>query len=217
MTTTSTDIELNQIKAAYIQHKDLSVAASILYNAYMDDSAFQEIFQADLDGYESRLRSAIREELNIIWQGQQPIIGLFDEHRLLAVACLVDSSSSFCQQRQWHWRLKMLLTAGRFSTEHFLDKEQKVRGAIDAKIYFLLSFIAVHPHYQSMGLGEMLMSAVDSVLNEASDKEGIAVLVTTPKYQQLFKHSHYQELRELAFDNFSAPIMFKSRDKVELE
>ena len=64
------DIESNEavlapsadtVKAIYLGVDDLKIAASILYNAYVDDPLFLEIFQAEKEGYESRLRSAIRE------------------------------------------------------------------------------------------------------------------------------------------------------------
>lgn len=58
---------LEAIKAIYLGVDDLKVAASILFNAYVDDPLFSDIFQAEKEGYESRLRSAIREELNAFW------------------------------------------------------------------------------------------------------------------------------------------------------
>ena len=42
------------VKAIYLSVDDLKVAASILYNAYVDDPLFIDIFQAEKEGYESR-------------------------------------------------------------------------------------------------------------------------------------------------------------------
>ena len=56
-----------EIKAIHLSVDDLKIAASILFNAYVDDPLFVDIFQAEKEGYESRLRSAIREELNAFW------------------------------------------------------------------------------------------------------------------------------------------------------
>ena len=66
-----------EIKAIHLSVDDLKIAASILFNAYVDDPLFVDIFQAEKEGYESRLRSAIREELNAFWVAEQPMIGLF--------------------------------------------------------------------------------------------------------------------------------------------
>ena len=91
MVQADTSPQLDSVRAAYLSAEDLKVAASIIYNAYHDDPIFLEIFQSEREGYESRLRSAIREELTAFWEADQPIIGLFDEGRLLAVACLINS------------------------------------------------------------------------------------------------------------------------------
>ena len=149
--------DMDNIKAIYLAAEDLKIAASILYQAYHDDPLFMDIFQVNKEGYESRLRSAIREELNAFWQARQPMIGLFDNNRLLAVACLIGPDAEFGPSRFWHWRLKMLLTAGYFGTKQMVDKEQKVREHIPAQRYHMLSFIGVHPDYQHYGLGHVLM------------------------------------------------------------
>ena len=119
-----------EIKAIHLSVDDLKIAASILFNAYVDDPLFVDIFQAEKEGYESRLRSAIREELNAFWVAEQPMIGLFHESRLLSVACLTGPDAAFGAGRYWHWRLRMLLTAGLFGTKQMLEKEEKVRNLV---------------------------------------------------------------------------------------
>eukprot|EP01026_Neomeris_dumetosa_P012316 TRINITY_DN14301_c1_g1_i11.p1 TRINITY_DN14301_c1_g1~~TRINITY_DN14301_c1_g1_i11.p1 ORF type:complete len:161 (-),score=9.87 TRINITY_DN14301_c1_g1_i11:50-532(-) len=138
----------DNVKAIYLTAEDLKIAGSILYLAYHDDPLFVDIFQAEKEGYESRLRSAIREELNAFWIARQPMIGLFEGERLLAVACLISPNSAFGPGRFWHWRLKMLLTAGFFGTKQMVDKEQKVREHMPVENFHMLSFIGVHPDHQ---------------------------------------------------------------------
>ena len=79
--------DMDNIKAIYLAAEDLKIAASILYQAYHDDPLFMDIFQYNKEGYESRLRSAIREELNAFWQARQPMIGLFDGTRTGVLKC----------------------------------------------------------------------------------------------------------------------------------
>lgn len=200
-----------QVKASYLTAEDLKVAASILYNAYFDDPLFVDIFEAEREGYENRLRSAIREELHAFWIGKQPIIGLFDEKRLIAVACLIAPDAAFGAGRYWHWRLKMLLTAGFFGTKQMIDKEEKVRSCMPAENYHMLSFIGVHPDYQDQGLGHVLMSAIDSVMLEEPKSQGVGVFVTLPKCLSFFKGGHYEHIQELTFSHITGYIMFRSR------
>ena len=140
-------LELERLKAMLLSADELKLAASLLYQSYYDDPLFMEIFRADKADYEQRLRAAIREELNTFWQAQQPMIGLFNGEQLLGVACVITPDSGIGAGRLWHWRLKMLLTAGYVSTKQLLDKEQKIHAAMPADRYHMLAFLARNPSY----------------------------------------------------------------------
>ena len=104
--------QLNHLQVRELEGPELKVAASILYQSYHDDPLFMTIFQAEKADYEKKLRAAIREELSAFWQSGQSMLGLFQAEQLVGVACLVKASSGLGGHRFWHWRLKMLLTAG---------------------------------------------------------------------------------------------------------
>jgi ribosomal protein S18 acetylase RimI-like enzyme len=203
--------ENSNIKAVFLSAEDLKIAASILYLAYHDDPLFMDIFQIEKEGYESRLRSAIREELNAFWQAKQPMIGLFDEERLLAVACLTLPNTAFAPGRFWHWRLKMLLTAGFFGTQQMMEKEQKVRERMPVEHFHMLSLIGVHPGQQHHGLGHMLMSAVDGVMLEDTSSQGVGTYVTLKKCLSFFADGNYQLVEELQVGKITGHIMFRHR------
>ena len=205
----------SDIKAIYLTAEDLKIAGSILYQAYFDDPLFVDIFQSEKEGYESRLRSAIREELNAFWISRQPMIGLFEGERLLAVACLISPNSAFGPGRFWHWRLKMLLTAGFFGTKQMVEKEQKVREHMPAETFHMLSFIGVHPDHQHRGLGHILMSAIDSVMLEEPDSQGVGVYVTLPKCLSFFEHGDYKLIEDLEVGHITGQIMFRQRPVVQ--
>ena len=204
----NTLLDKDGLKAIYLTQDDLKVAASILYNAYFDDPLFIDIFQAEKEGYENRLRSAIREELNAFWIAKQPIIGLFDENRLLAVSCLTGTDAAFGAGRYWHWRLKMLLTAGLFGTRQMVEKEEKVRASVPAQDFHMISFIAVHPDYQHQGLGHVLLGAIDSIMQEDEKSQGVAVLITRDKQKHLFEDGRYEMVGELEVGHIQGSVMF---------
>ena len=199
------------VKAIYLGVDDLKIAASILYNAYVDDPLFLEIFQAEKEGYESRLRSAIREALNAFWVAEQPMIGLFDAERLIAVACLTAPDAAFGAGRYWHWRLRMLLTAGLFGTKQMLEKEEKVRTLVPAENFHMLSFIAVHPDYQDHGLGHILLGAIDSVVEEDAKSAGVAVFVTIEKHKSFFGDDRYSVVGDLSLSHVKGSVMFRAK------
>lgn len=199
----------DSVKAVYLCADDLSVAGSILYNAYFDDPLFCDIFQQEKEGYEHRLRSAIREELSAFWDADQPMIGLFDDDRLLALVCLTDPNKPDLHSKYWHWRLKMLLTAGLFGTRQMVEKEEKVKASIPASHYHMISFIAVHPDYQHHGLGHVLMGAVDTLLMENDKSEGVGVFVTVPKCLAFFEDGHYSQIEEIEIGHITGQVMFR--------
>jgi len=205
------DFEPAQLNAALLGGEDLKLAASLLYQSYHDDPLFMEIFRAGAPDYEARLRSAIREELSTFWQAGQPIIGLFYHEQLLGVACVVGPDSGIGSSRLWHWRLKMLLTAGYVSTRQLLSKEEKIHAAMPAKRYHMLAFIAVAPKYQHAGLGHYLIHAVDALVDEDPASAGIGVFVTLEKYQRFFTDDHYYRVSDLVFGSVSGTLMFRPR------
>ncbi|GAA0365544.1 GNAT family N-acetyltransferase [Bowmanella denitrificans] len=201
----------DKVKAVFLAAEDLKIAASILYQAYHDDPLFMNIFQADKEGYEERLRAAIREELHTFWIAKQPMVGLFEGERLLAVACLIQPNASLGPNRFWHWRLKMLLTAGFLGTRQMVEKEQKVREQVPAGRYHMLSFIGVHPDHQHRGLGHVLMGAIDTLMDEDRSSEGVAVFVTLPKCLGFFEDGDYGLVKELQVGRIAGHLMFRRK------
>ncbi len=204
-------LELERLKAVLLSADELKLAASLLYQSYFDDPLFMEIFRADKADYEQRLRAAIREELTTFWQAGQPMIGLFNGEQLFGVACVINPDSGIGASRLWHWRLKMLLTAGYVSTRQLLEKEQKIHAAMPAEHYHMLAFIAVAPRHQHLGLGHYLIHAVDSLVDKDPRSAGIGVFVTLEKYKAFFAGDHYQPVTELAFNTVSGTLMFRPR------
>lgn len=200
------------IKAAYLSAEDLKLAASLLYQAYHDDPVFLEIFSAEKSDYEQRLRASIREELGAFWQAKQPMIGLYLGETMVGVACLNNPEEGVTSERFWHWRLKMLLGAGYFSTKQMIEKEKVVLAAVPLKKFHMLSFIAIHPLHQHHGFGHYLMAAVSTILTEHKDSEGVAVYATSKKYKAFFNNVNYQFIKEVEVGNVSGSLMVYYRE-----
>lgn len=195
----------------YLASEDIRLAASLLFQAYRDDPLFRSIFNAEKDGYEQRLRAAIREELFAFWHSQQPMFGFYHNETLEGVVCLTRPGDNFGPGRFWHWRLKMLLTAGYVSTKQMVEKERLITEAMPKENYHMLAFIAVHPRYQQQGLGDLLVAAVDTELEQHSDSEGVAVFVTRPEYERFFEQRDYKVIEEIQVDEIAGKLMFRAR------
>ena len=201
------------IRATYLSTHELKLAASLLYQAYHDDPVFLEIFNSDKEDYEQRLRGAIREELNAFWQAKQPMVGLYLGETMVGVACINSPDETLATDRFWHWRLKMLLNAGYFSTKQMMQKEQTVLAAVPLNVFHFLSFIAIHPLHQQHGFGHYLMAAVNTVLDEHPDSEGVAVYATSGKFKEFFQHVDYQTVEDVTVGNVCGSVMVHYRNK----
>lgn len=200
-----------EIRASYLVAEDLKLAASLLYQAYHDDPVFLEIFNGDKEDYEQRLRASIREELGVFWQAKQPMVGLYLGEAMVGVACLNSPDEGVGFERFWHWRLKMLLSAGYFSTKQMMEKEKIIMSAVPLKRFHMLSFIAIHPLHQHHGFGHYLMAAVNTVLEEHPDSEGVAVYATNDKYRAFFNDVDYEFIEEVKVGNVSGALMLHYR------
>lgn len=201
------------IRATYLSAEELKLAASLLFQAYHDDPVFLDIFNSEKEGYEQRLRASIREELSAFWQAKQPMVGIYLGESMVGVACLNSPDDSVASERFWHWRLKMLLTAGYFSTKQMIEKEEKVVSAVPLKKFHMLSFIAIHPLHQHHGLGHYLMEAVNTVLEEHDESEGVAVYATSGKFRSFFEDSNYQFIKDVTVGKVSGALMVRYRDE----
>ena len=201
----------------YLASEDIRVAASLLFQAYQSDPIFQHVFQHEKDGYDQRLRAAIREELMLFWQNEQPMFGVFEQDTLEGVVCLTRPGEHFKGDRVWHWRLKMLLTAGYVSTKQMLEEERLISEAIPAQNYHMVVFIAVQPRYQQRGLGDRLVQAVQEELRAHPEAEGVAVFLTKPEYERFFGARGYQPLAEIDQGNIRGKLLYLDRQSLALE
>ncbi len=200
---------LDEYRAVYLTAEDLRLAASILYNAYHDDPFFVDaLSSSDKFAYEQKLRAAIREELNTLWQQKQALIGLFDGTHLVGVACVVTQEVPLGEGRYWHWRLKMLLGTGWQSTQAMMKKESTILELLPNQRCGVLQFIALAPNEQGKGLGHQLVQAAVSWCDEQPNLEGIGVFTTQEAHTHLFKQHDFVSLGELVIGSVTGQLLF---------
>lgn len=200
---------LGECRAVYLTAEDLRLAASILYNAYHNDAFFADaLSSADKFTYEQKLRAAIREELNTLWQQKQALIGLFDGSHLVGVACVVTQDVPLGEGRYWHWRLKMLLGTGWQSTQAMIKKEATILELLPSQRCGILQFIAVAPNEQGKGLGHQLVQAVVSWCDEQPNLDGIGVFTTQDVHTHLFNQYGFVSLGALTIGSVAGQLLF---------
>ncbi|QYJ77829.1 GNAT family N-acetyltransferase [Shewanella acanthi] len=200
---------LDEYRAVYLTAEDLRIAASILYNAYHDDPFFVNAFSAsDKAAYEQKLRAAIREELNTLWQEKQALIGLFEQERLVGLACVITQEIPLGEARFWHWRLKMLLGTGWQSTQALIHKESKIVELLPSNHCAILQFIALAPTEQHKGLGHQLVQAVVSWCDEQPDLDGVGVFSAKESHTHLFTQHDFVSLGELEIGSVAGQLLF---------
>ncbi|MCL1048518.1 GNAT family N-acetyltransferase [Shewanella abyssi] len=196
-------------RAVYLTAEDLRIAASILYNAYHDDPFFIDaLYHDDKVQYEQKLRGAIREELNELWQQEQGLIGIFVGERLIGVACIATQQVPLGEARYWHWRLKMLVSAGWQSTQAWIKKEHQIIEHLPSNNCGILQFIAISTNEQGKGYGSQLVKTVLSWCDEQPELDGVGVFVSNPANIVLFSNHGFDKLEDLEIGNVTGELMF---------
>ncbi|WP_377111475.1 GNAT family N-acetyltransferase [Pseudoalteromonas sp. M58] len=211
---TATAESTDTFSVQHIAPEDISTAASLIYQAYQNDPILQTLLgyneKSPLD-YEKKLRALIREELSSFWQEKQPLIGLYRNDKLKAVACVFESSSQLQAERYWHWRLKLMLSAGYLQTNQLIEKEKTIRDALKPQgNYYFLAFIAVDPHFHGQGFGRQLLKGLDGLLHDNPESSGIAVFVTRDEHTQFFKSQGFEHFKQLTFNRVKGELLFKA-------
>lgn len=184
-------VSTSSIEARQLRAEELKLANSVLFNAYRDDPFFRAVLpEAD---YDQKLRAALREELQELWQRQQPLVGVFSGNSLVAVACLLDDQYPIGQTRFWNWRLKMSLGTGWKPAKQWMAREEAVIERYSLQNNWLLQFIAVAPAYQRQGYGDQLLQALVH-LGQRQGVNGIATLVYRPELLYWFQRRRFERL-----------------------
>ncbi|MCL1057664.1 GNAT family N-acetyltransferase [Shewanella gelidimarina] len=200
---------MEECRAVYLTAEDLRIAASILYNAYHDDPFFMDaLYHDDKVQYEQKLRGAIREELNELWQQEQGLIGMFSGERLIGVACIATQQVPLGEARYWHWRLKMLISAGWQSTQAWIKKEHQIIENLPNSRCGILQFIAIATNEQGKGYGSQLVKTVLSWCDEQLQLDGVGVFVSDPAHIALFSNHGFDKLEDLEIGKVTGELMF---------
>ncbi|AOT09483.1 GNAT family N-acetyltransferase [Pseudoalteromonas luteoviolacea] len=213
MSNTEEQFVAPSITVKFIEPEDIHVAASLLFQAYRGDPLLVHILnEPNQNKFDAKLRALVRQELTRFGKSGQPILGIYTEENLVAVACAFASHCEIDKSFGWHWRLTLMMGAGVLQTQQIIEKERIIKEHLrDLGEYYFLSFIAVDPHYQGSGYGHYLLSALDSLVCENDFMSGMAVFVTQGSQVNFFEAHGYQLVKEIAFNSVSGDLLFKAR------
>ncbi|MDW7547803.1 N-acetyltransferase [Pseudoalteromonas sp. McH1-7] len=209
----SVQTKMDNLAVKFLSPEDINVAASVLYQAYHDDPLLKHVLQAKHEAsFEKKLRALIREELSAFGHTGQPLVGLYNQARLMAVACVIADSNELEASRQWHWRLRLMMSAGYLQTQQLIEKERVIREELQAhEPYHFLSFIAVDPHVQGLGYGHYLLIALDDLLSQHDKTTGMAVFITQQDHLAFFTAHDYHIVKNFVFSSVEGTLLFKKK------
>ncbi len=187
----------------------LGEAKSLLFHAYRHEPTFQYLFDSKRPGYEQRVRSTLREGLELHFASEQDAIGLADEGVLVAVAFISSPGSRIALADHFQWRIKMMLTAGLSSTRRYIEYHEQVQAVLPRDLHHHLPFIAVHPKYQSQGYGRRLMDAVEGICRESPGTCGIGLDTGNARYLSFYQKLGFEKVGEVRHGQVVDTVLFK--------
>lgn len=187
----------------------LGEAKSLLFHAYRHEPTFQYLFDAKRAGYDQRVRSTLREGLELHFANHQDAIGLAEDDILVAVAFISSPGARVALADQFNWRIKMMLTAGLSSTRRYIEYHEQVQTVLPKDLHHHLPFIAVHPKYQSQGYGRRLMDAVEKICRESPGTCGIGLDTGNARYLSFYLKLGFEKVGEVRNGNVTDTVLFK--------
>lgn len=198
----------------------ISEAKSILFQAYRHDPTFQYLFNKKRSGYDQRVRATIRELTNLYVELNQDAIGIMVKNTLVGVAFIGDPALRLDLANQFSWRVRMVLTAGFASTRRYLDYHKQIKAMLPGANAHQLPLLGVHPHYQHLGLGRLLLETVIEQLRAESPRGSGLVLDTgNSRYLHFYESMGFRSLGKIQLGDQEDHILFRelapAMDKAE--
>lgn len=207
MPVTTEEIEARVVR---LDASALKEAKAILFRAYKNEPTFKYLFQAERSGYEQRVRATIRELINLHFSLEQEVIGLALDNHLIGVALVGSPSVRLDLNRQFAWRMRMLLTAGSESTWRYLEYHKQIHRLLPKGQHHELPLIGVDGQYRSLGYGKRLMKAVEDVCAKNPTSQGIALDTGNIRYLNFYKGLGYKVLGSVAIGDVTENVLFKA-------
>ena len=205
MTTDETEARVVRLDASALKE-----AKTILYHAYKHEPTFKYLFQAERPGYDQRVRATIRELCNLHFSTGQEVIGLALDSHLIAVALVGSPSVRLDLNKQFAWRMRMLLTAGSESTWRYLEYHKQIHKLLPKGANHELPLIGVDGQYRSMGYGKTLMQEVESICNQNPASSGIALDTGNARYISFYQKLGYEVVGTVPVGDVTESVLFKS-------
>ena len=201
------------VTLTYLQSQDSRKICNLFGNAYHADPVFRYIFDDPKINYDTSLRSLFREEIQLHTQRHQPLIGATDGEVLVGAACVFEPGLSNLGEREWNWRMRMLMSSGVASTSRFLDKELRISQALLGFNCHRLNLLGVRSDWCHQGVGDTLLTGVDSLVEEHPNSEGSAIFVSDLDLMPWLSQHGYQEMSQVEFGNFTGKLAFRPRTR----
>ena len=205
-------IDPQAVEVVRVTRDSLGEAKSLLFHAYREEPSFRHLFEEHSEGYEQRVRAALREGMERHFANQGDVIGLAHEHHLVGVAFINSPAFRKTLDEQLNWRLKMFLTIGLGATRRYLDYREQVRACFPDN-YHYLHYVAVHPRYQGQGFGRRMIDLAEQICRESDGgTSGIGVDTGNPRHIEMSQRWGFEQVGEVALGDLKQAVFFKALD-----
>ncbi|AJQ95867.1 acetyltransferase [Gynuella sunshinyii YC6258] len=207
--------DLSSYKVVTLDRSISRQARSLLYHCYRHEPTFQLLLQHQSPGYKQRIRATIRELIKLHFDRNETVFGVVDEvhDHLAGIAFVSDIELKMDLSDQFMWRLKMFLTTGYECTKGFIQYLTEVQQAIPSKHHRMVNLIGVHPDYQRLGLGRMLMDSIHEYCAKDENSIGIFLDTGNRRYSDFYKSMGYKVFKTVKVGEIEEAVFHKPCEK----
>ncbi|PAV25624.1 GNAT family N-acetyltransferase [Tamilnaduibacter salinus] len=187
----------------------LNEAKSVLYHAYRQEPTFQYLFEDRRPGYDQRVRATIRELISLYFDLDQDAIGLMRDETLVAVAFVGEPDLRLDLAHRFAWRLRMILTAGFASTRRYIDYHEQIRARLPDQMVHHLPLMGVHPKYQNLGYGRLMLKAVERLCADNPRGQGLVLDTGNSRYLPFYESLGFESLGEIQLGSLREFLLYR--------
>ncbi len=192
-----------------LSREQLSDAAAVLADAFVDDSLMRHLFRVQPPKYHSHLRELFRFSCEVRLDLEWPLLGSVSGDRLVGVAAVTrpDDTQWPASLSATYERLKSSI--GPEATERLERYSRVADRYLPGQPHYYLGAIGVRPEAQGKGHARALLDRVRALSEAHATSIGVGLDTENPTNVKIYERFGYHVVAETSIDGLDVWCMFR--------